>query len=187
MAFLSVSILFLFMPDLAMTFARLEVRLNLILGIRQTDLIRGYFEYSIPTVVLALFICAVLVAFCTHRAIHVFLRSIVPFILILAPLAFWVIYYDEVGWPFRWPYRWGPVELVAALCCLILYLRGNWLRPGWLGVLLLAFHFAFWYWMPSTNPSLANYRGPIAPALGFCSAVAWGLFVHSRTETLQPR
>ena len=174
------------MPRLRTRFTHLEVRMNLLLGIKQTDFIRGYFEHAIPTVMLAVFMCAVLTAFCTRRAIHAFLRSIVPVILVVAPFAYWVIYYEIVGWPFRWPYRWAPVELTAASCCLVFYLRGNWSSLRWMGVLLFAVHFAFWYWVPSTNPSLADYRGPIGPALGFCSALAWGAYyVQSYAQTSQ--
>src|SRR5262245_29215272 len=52
--FALISFVFCIVPSTAIPFAHLEVRLNELLGIRQTDLIRGYFEFWIPSLALAL-------------------------------------------------------------------------------------------------------------------------------------
>src|SRR6266545_4808762 len=80
-AFLFVSILFLFTPTLVRVFVHLEVRLNLLLGIRQTDFIRGYFAFAIPTFVLALVICSLFLAAYSRRTTQSLLKSFAPFIL----------------------------------------------------------------------------------------------------------
>lgn len=179
-AFLIVCTVFLFTPALRIMFIHIEVRLNEVLGIRQTDLIRGYFEFAIPTLALALVIFSVFLLSRSQKTTQTLLKSVAPFILLVAPLVYWVIYYEMVGWPFRWPYRFAPVELAVALCLLVLFLRGRpWSTPSWAIFLLFAIHFTFWYWTPSTNPARADYSGPIAPILGFSSALAWLAYLHS--------
>ena len=74
----------------------------------------------------------------------------------------------------------APFEVTTALVCALLYLSGYWTVPSWAGILILGLHYAFWYWAPSTNPSLPNYAGPIGPTLGFCSAIAWASYVRLR-------
>jgi hypothetical protein len=176
-SFLAVSLIFLFAPNLSIPFVHLEVSINRLLHIRQTDLIRGYLEYSISSAILAFCIGMLLRIFSRTRVTKEILRSASGIALLLAPPAFWFCHYQVVGWPFGWPYRWAPVELAVAVFCLTLYLLGKWPNPAWIGILLLAAHYNFWYWIPSSNPARADYAGPIAPILGFCSAMAWGLYV----------
>jgi hypothetical protein len=181
-AFLGVSLLFLAAPGLRIPFTHLEVTINLFLHIRQTDLIRGYFEYSISSAILALCIGIILQLSSGTRLTKEILRSVSGVMLLLAPPAFWFCHYQVVGWPFGWPYRWTPVELTVVVVCAVLYLGGKWPFPAWISISLLLGHYAFWYWIPSTNPGLADYSGPIAPILGFCSALAWGVYVARLRE-----
>src|SRR4051794_13412337 len=58
-AFLLVNIAFLYTHALSTFFSRLETRINRLLGITQTDYIRGYFAVAIPTLALALIICSI--------------------------------------------------------------------------------------------------------------------------------
>ena len=175
-AFLLINLLFLFSQNLRIPFIRLEISINLLLHIRQTDYIRGYFEFAIPSVILAACICMLLHISSDRRLTKQILRSVAGIVLLFGPLAFWILYYQLVGWSFGWPYRGAPVELALAVLCLILYLSGNWPVPRGAGILLLAAHYGFWYWTPSTNPMLAGFTGPIAPVLGFCAALAWGAY-----------
>ena len=174
--FFIVSLVFLFEPKFSVPFVRLEISINHLVHIRQTDLIRGYLEYSIP---------AMMLAFCIGIPLHVLsrtlltnyiLRSVSGILLIFSPPVFWICYYQLLGWPFGWPYRWAPLELAVAGLCLACYLLGWWNIPWWFGLLLLAGHYNFWYWVPSSNPWKADYAGPIAPILGFCSTLAWGIY-----------
>ena len=174
--FLLVSIIFLLAPGLSIPFAHLEVSIKDLLHLKQTDLIRGYFEYAISTILLALCIGVLLLISSRTRITNLILRSASGIVLLLAPPIFWVCYYQTLGWPFGWPYRWAPVELVIAICCMILYMLGKWPIPGWVGILLLGIHYSFWYWIPSSNPNRADYAGPIAPILVFCSAWVWAVY-----------
>jgi hypothetical protein len=183
-AFLGVSLLFLAPTSLRIHFMHLEVEINMFLHIRQTDLIRGYFEYSIPSALVAFFIWLLLRLSSDTRFTKEVLRSVAGAVLLLAPPIFWFCNYQVVGWPFGWPYRWAPFELALMIMCLSLCLFKKSLIPGWVGVLLLLAHFGFWYWVPSTNPALANYAGPIAPILGFCSALVWGFYVRADSITV---
>jgi hypothetical protein len=176
-AFLVVSLIFLVVPRLSIPFVHFEIFLNRLLHIRQTDLIRGYFEYLISSAILALGIGTLLHMFSGTRLTSEILRSVAGVVLLLAPLVFWVCYYQILGWPFGWPYRWAPIELAGAFFCLALYLFGRLPAPRWTGLLLLAAHYSFWYLIPSSDPGRADYAGPIAPVLGFSSTLVWGMYV----------
>jgi len=176
-AFLAMSLIFLFASNLSIPFIHLEISINHFLGIRQTDLIRGYFTYLISSGALALCMSIVLHAFSDQRLTKWILRSGSGAMVLFSPPVFWFCYYQVVGWPFRWPYRWAPVELSTAAFCLTLYLLGKWTVPGWVSVLLLAAHYNYWYWTQSSNPEHSGYTGPIAPILCFCSALAWIVYV----------
>lgn len=186
-AFFSVSLMFLFAPfrGLRTSFIHLEVRLNLLLGIRQTDLIRGYFEYAVPSAIVALGICGVLASLRTNRAVVVFLQSIAPFVLVFSPPLYWISYYNIVGWPFGWPFRWAPFEILAGVVCIVLFQRQILPIRGWTGLLLIGIHVGYWYMVPSTNPSRADYSGPFVPVLTFFSLLAWGAYSNSYTVKLR--
>jgi len=51
------------------------------------------------------------------------------------------------------------------------------MRPAPFHLLLLAAHYMYWYFTPSSNPAQAGYGEPTGPILGFCAAAAWGLYV----------
>jgi hypothetical protein len=176
-AFLGVSLLFLAVPSLRVPFTHLEVRINLLLHIRQTDLIRGYFEYLIPSAIVALCVATILQMTSGTQLTKEFLRSVSGFMLLLAAPIYWFCLYQVIGWPFGWPYRWAPAELAVAVSLATLYLVGRRPFPMWIGIFFLAGHYFFWYWIPGSNPGLADYSGPIAPILGFCSASVWVTYV----------
>jgi hypothetical protein len=183
-AFLAVSLIFLFAPRLSVPFVGLEISLNRLLQIRQTDFIRGYFEYAISSIVLACCIGIPLHISSQSRLTKEILRSVSGVLLILGPPVFWVFYYEAMNWAFGWRYRWAPVELAVAVLCVTCYILRKWNFPWWAGVLLLAGHYNFWYWIPSSNPDRADYAGPSAPILGFCSALAWAAYAAKSMPSL---
>jgi hypothetical protein len=175
-AFLAISLIFLLVPELSYRSISWEISSNRLLQIRQTDLIRGYFEYGIPSIILASCICIVLHLSSPFRLTREVLRSVAGLILIICPPVFWVCYYQVIGWPIRWPYRGAPIEIALAIVCMVGYLLHKWKAVLWFKILLLAGHYGFWWWMPSSNPTRADYAGPIGPILGVCSAVAWAVY-----------
>jgi hypothetical protein len=176
-AFALVSIAFNAWPESATVFAHLEVHINETLGIRQTDLIRGYFEIAIPSILLAILMWTILRVSIITRTNQQLLLALGGIATLVAPAAFWIYIYELVGWPFRWPYRGAPFELAAILAFALLFLYDKWPVPGWCTFLVLLAHYLYWYWAPSTNPNMPNYSGPIAPILGFCASVAWVRYV----------
>jgi hypothetical protein len=58
-----------------------------------------------------------------------------------------------------------------------LFLNRRFRLPWFYGVLLLATHFAFWFWILG-NVTLASYIGPMGPIVGLCSSVAWAACVN---------
>jgi len=185
-AFLAVSVIFLFADNLAVPFMYLEASIKRALHIRLTDVITGYIYHLIASTVLAILIGVCLQVSSRTRFTKWIIRSASGVILLLSPPIFWFCYYQKFGWPFGWPYRWAPLELGAALFCLILYLRKRWRVPGWIGMVLIVAHYFFWYWIPSSNPEAASYRGPIGPILGFCAAMAWVAYIARLQSNSNP-
>ena len=170
-------------------FARFEVRINQLLGVRQTDFLRGYIAIAIASLLSGIFFWAALRISAKSKLTRAFLRSTSGFIVLFAPAAFWIFVYEQDGWPVGWPYRGAPLEIFAVFGCAVVFLSVRVHIPNWMIVLFLAAHYAFWYWAPSTNPAMPNYAGPLAPILGFCSAFAWACYVNSleRSDSIAGR
>jgi hypothetical protein len=176
-SFAAVSVAELKSQGVIAPFLRLELSLNRLLHIPQGDFIRGYIAFSSSSIALALFIwlgLRLLAATDIKKVIPSFLGGA---IVISLPAAFWLCTYQQSGWPFGWPYRGAPFELALALLFAQMYMSGKWRFPGLLGVAVIAAHYAYWFWVPARNYFAPNYSGPIAPILGFCSAVAWAMYV----------
>lgn len=141
--------------------------LNSALGIRQTDLVRGYFEYLIPTLLIALVFWVLVRLSSPAQAI---LRSVGGVVVLFIPPLFWFY-----GHPSGWPYPATWLETAIAVLGCILFLIGKFSFPRYLALVLIAGHFAFWYWIYG-SPYLANYVGPIGPMLGFLATLSWALY-----------
>jgi hypothetical protein len=160
-------------------FFRLEIAANRVLHIRQTDFISGYIAYAAASLLLAFIALVGLRLSAGLSGTKLILRSVAGPVIVLLPAAFWIIVYQNSGWPFRWPYRGAPFELVSVLIGALFYASGRWHLAPWFSISLLAGHFAYWFWMPPARTFASDYSGPIAPLLGFCSGVAWVLYVES--------
>jgi len=176
-AFGAVSVLFLTFPGLSGPFVHLEVSINRVLHLRQTDLIRGYFEFLIPSCAVAFCLWLLLRLSSRTNFTEQLLRSAAGIAVLSVLPVFWLYLSQTQGLSFGWPYRGWPLELAAAIVIAILFLRGRTALPSSLLVLLLAAHFSFWFWIRG-NFQLANFAGPIAPVLAFMSSVAWVFYVQ---------
>lgn len=163
-------------------FAQVERKINELLGIRHTDFIRGYIAIAIASLLLAIPLWATLRISADRRLTKEFLRSVSGFIVLFAPAAFWICVYEQDGWPVGWPYKGAPFEMILMFLGAILFLSQTIAIPSSVSILVLITHYLYWYWAPSTNPSVPNYAGPAAPVIGFCSALAWSYFVRTRTH-----
>lgn len=176
--FFAMTVAFANCAQLAAVFSRMESSLNMLLGIRQTDYIRGYFAISIPSLILGCLLWAALRFSGQTRFSEEILRSVAGLFALFAVPAFWIYQFQSYGWPFGWPYRGAPFELAAAVLCAILLKRGRWRFPWWFAFPLLAGHYIFfWLWVGG-NYAMPNYAGPIAPILSFCSGVAWACYIR---------
>ncbi len=159
-------------------FSRMESSLNVLLGIRQTDYVRGYFTILIPSMILGSLLWAVLRLLQHTRMSHEILRSVAGLVALFAIPVFWIYAFQRYGWPFGWPYRGAPFELLAVFICASLLLSRRWQFPMWSALLLLSGHYIFLWWLIGWNPAMPNYSGPIAPILSFCSAVVWAVYIR---------
>lgn len=177
LGFAAMTMVFIANPALDPPFSRMETRINVFLHIRQTDYVRGYFSIWVPSVLVSLLIWVVLRTFARTRFIQGFLRSLAGIVTIFTPMAFWVFLYEHTSRPVGCPWEEAAFEMAAALIFTLLFLLGKWQVPAWASLLLLAAHYVFWYFTPSSDPAQAGYGGPSGPILGFCAAAAWGLYV----------
>jgi hypothetical protein len=177
-AFVTMTIVLEHSTYLAAGFSQMESSLNGLLGIRQTDYIRGYFAILIPSMLLGSVLWAVLRASERRRLSQQILRSAAGFFALFALPAFWIYAFQRYGWPFGWPYRGGPFELIAVLFCAFLFKSGRWRLPWWSVSVLLAGHYIFLWLCIGGNYAMPNYAGPIAPILSLCSGLAWALYIR---------
>ncbi len=161
-------------PNLMVPFSMMEVSLNGLLKIRQTDLIRGYLGFYGPSLVLATCIWGLLRVTRAGRLTNKFLFSAAGVVTLLLAPAYWLYmahryhWWGWYGWS-AWPYGWSPFEVLLCFSCAVLYIFGKWPAPVWTAVPLIALHNIFWYLQ-------GVGFGPYwltAPLLGFSSAVAW--------------
>ncbi len=177
-AFALVSVVELQARHLLTPFFSLEFSIHKLFHVHETDYIGGYIALATASIALAFCIWLVLRLSAGSRTTKAILKYWAGVVVIAVPSAFWLYSYQKYGWPFGWPYRWAPFELSLALVCTQLYLAGSWRFPVWFSVLLVAAHYAYWFWIAGGGNYFApNYAGPAAPVLGFCSALAWGAYV----------
>ena len=165
-------------PVLALPFIRMELTTKRLLQVRQTDLIQGYLAFSIASILLALCFWLALRLFSGARFAGEFLRSFAGIATTLALPAFLLYVEHRDRWSLGWPYAAWPMEIGAAILCILLFLTGRFRVPAWLGIFLIAVHYAYWFWTRG-NAYLANAVGPIAPALGFFSTLVWAAYVKT--------
>ena len=182
------STVFCAIPSASIPFAHLEVYLNQILHIRQTDYVRGYFEVWVPSLTLALCIWTVFRLSRHLSFTQEVLRSAAGVGILLCPSAIWVCMYERNGWSLQWPYKMVFVELTLALICLWMFLKAPWAAALWVGISAFLAHSLFWFWFTSDGFhglewGIPGYSGPAGLILGFCSALVWGLYIH---ELRQP-
>jgi chromate transport protein ChrA len=182
-AFAGVSLIFSASLSASLPFIHLEVYLNQLLGIRQTDYIRGYFTFWIPSLVLAICLFTLLRFLSGLSLTTWIMQSVAGILILLSPAAVWTCGYEQNGWSLQWPYKliWG--EAALAVICLCIFLKGpreTSLKSGLLGLFA---HYLFWYWFTGDgfrSPTLFHwgplYGGPFGMVLGICALLVWGLY-----------
>lgn len=189
-AFAALSIVFRASLSASILFIHLEVYLNHLLGIRQTDYIRGYFTIWIPSIIAAVCLLTLLRLLRELRVTQLVVRSIAGFMILLSPAAVWTCVYEQNGWSLQWPYKmiWG--EGAAAAICVYIFLRAPWEISRRVGILALLGHCIFWYWFTSDGfhwPirfewGLPGYSGPFGILVGIPTLMIWGLYAYRTRE-----
>lgn len=181
--FATVSMVFGASLAAAMPFIHLEVALNHLLHIRQTDYIRGYFAIWIPS--LAIAICVFLL-FRFFRGLSItkkILRSVAAMTIFLAPCAFWTCAYEHNGWSLDWPYKPIWCEAAVAVICVWAFLKARWEIGKWIGPIILVAHVHFWYFfhgngLNGLNWGISHYGGPGGLLLNSAAALVWVLYIR---------
>jgi hypothetical protein len=158
-------------------FCRLECRIKLFLHMRQTDLVVGHLASWIPTALVALLIWVLLLNTAPSRFTAAFVRRAAGIITISTPLIVEMCSY-EATYGMEW-WRRGALmaEMLVALALIWRFQSGRWKPHPVPGLLLLAVHFAFWWFVAVIDHTCPGYSGPAGPILGFCGAVEWCRYV----------
>jgi hypothetical protein len=168
---------------ISLPFAHLEVLVNELLRIRQTDFIRGYFQVWIPSAVLALLIWILL----RHSRHASFAMEILPSVagvaIVICPSAIWFCAYERNGWSLQWPYKMVLSEPVLAVLCVWAFLKWPWDISRWVGTSAFTAHTLFWYWFTSDgfkplNWGIPGYAGPFGLLLSVCSLLGASTFAN---------
>lgn len=189
-AFAGMSLMFSASLSASLPFIHLEVYLNTLLGIRQTDYIRGYFTVWIPSLVLALCLLTLL-RFLNRLSLTTrTMQSVAGILILLSPTAVWTCgYAQQSRWSLQWPYKpiWG--EAALAVICFCIFLKGPWEASLKVGLSGLFGHYLFWYWFTSDgfrSPTLLHwgplYGGPFGMVLGFFALLVWGFYAYRTRE-----
>jgi hypothetical protein len=183
-----ISMVFCAIPSASIPFAHLEVYLNQLLHIRQTDLIRGYFEVWIPSLLSALCIFSLFRLARRLSLTKEILRSAAGVAILLCPAVIWTCAYERNGWSLQWPYKMVLGEPTLALTCLWAFLKAPWAAARWVGISAFLAHSLFWYWFTSggfhaLEWGIPGYGGPAGLILGFCAALVWGLYIRELRQS----
>lgn len=190
-AFAAVSLIFNASLSASLPFIHLEEYLNHLLGIRQTDYIRGYFTVWIPTLVLAMCLLTLLRLLSALNRTRWIMRHVAGILILLSPTAVWTCVYEQRSkWSLQWPYKpiWG--EAALAVICFRKFLNGPREASLKIGLLALFGHYLFWccftgdgFHSPYSLEWGPLYTGLFEIVLGFSSLLVWGLYAYrSRTH-----
>ena len=188
-AFAGISIVFYASLSASLPFIHLEVYLNHLLGIRQTDYIRGYFTFWIPSLMLAVCLLILLRLLRAQHITELVVRYFAGITILLSPSAVWTCGYEQNGWSFQWPYKmiWG--EAAAATIGACVFLKGPWEMSRTVGVSLLLGHCMFWYWFAFSlhTPirfewAIPSYGGPFGMLLGIPALLIWAAYSYRMRE-----
>jgi hypothetical protein len=168
----------------------MEMYINDLLHIRQTDFVRGYFAFFIPSIGFSLCLWALLRLSSGSKLAKVVLHSIAGPLILLAIPAYWqYLAWTSNLWGWygsrNWRYGASPFEALVALAIALIYLRGKWPAPWWTLTPFLAMHFFFWA-LPvheiAFGPSVL--LGPLV-LVGFCASWVWVAYVANRRRTTE--
>lgn len=149
----------------------------------------GYFAFLVLATALALCIWALLRVLRHARLTSEILRSVAEIVALAAAPVWWFCATYSAsrrdGWnPFTAVQFY---EVVLVLVCAILYLSGKWPIPEWGSILIVLVHYGFWFWQFGPYPFFMGYGGPVAPAMGLCSTLAWVFYVRGIEREPTPR
>jgi hypothetical protein len=190
MTFVAVSLIFNASLSASLPFIHLEVYLNHLLGIRQTDFIRGYFTDWIPSLVLAICLFTLLRLLRRLSLTRWMMQRVAGILILLSPTAVWTFgYAQQSRWSLQWPYKviWGEAALAAI--CFWIFVKGPREVSGKIGLAGLLGHYLFWYWFadqgfhsPWTLYWGPSYGHPFGMILGFFALLVWGLYAYRTGE-----
>jgi hypothetical protein len=169
-------------PETHVPFAHLEVLVNHLLGIRQTDFIAGHLAFWIPALILAASLWIALHAFSQTRFVNFVIKTLAGvFAFSLLPIV-WVYVSSDRNRFFLWPYE-GLLELATVIIVIVLVSDRKWSLAIWLGFSGTLLHYLFWYCLlngfHTPNWERPGYYGPSGPIGALFASLAWLAYLRS--------
>jgi hypothetical protein len=185
LAFVTMCLVFVYASDFVIVrLNQLEFSVDKLVHIRQTDFIRGYWEFFLPGLALALCIWTLLRLSSgaqSTRKVILWVGGVAA--LVAAPACWFCMTYSASR-----RYGWNPFheiqlyEVALVLMWALLYLRGRWLVPLWGNLLTILLHCGFWLWQfrPQLLALFTGYGSSAAVTwiAGLGASLAWVLYVR---------
>jgi hypothetical protein len=162
-----------------------EIGTNRLLGLRQTDLILGYWEFLVPGVALAACIWLLLRMTSRTSFARVFLQPVAGFTALAAAPLYWLCATNQADAR----YGWSPLRaiqlyelvLILILASLVVFKWRELAR--WPSIVVLLAHYGFWFWQFRAQLSTALGGYGDAPAFtsfaSFAAGLAWFTYAYS--------
>jgi hypothetical protein len=169
---------------------KLDLFLNRLLHIRETDLLTLGWSFFLLGIVLALIVWMLLRLLSRTEIEHAVLRSTGGILAISAAPSWyiWATYHADTTVGSSWPILRHPesYEFVVVLVCMCLYLKGTLRLPRPVGVIFLIGHSAFWLWAYRFS-FLGMIQGggryeAVTPVLGLLAAFAWAVYLQGHLD-----
>lgn len=158
-------------------FSRLECRIKVSLGMRQTDLVVGYFVYWFPTVAIAILILLMLRMFAGAWQMRAFVRRGAGIIIVSTPAVLPIYSYNPIYGEDGWRVGVLMCELILAIALVVRFQSRKWNPPAISWLALLAAHFAVWRFLPTMD--WRAHGANVGVILGFFAAAAWSRHVRT--------
>jgi hypothetical protein len=175
--------LFLYGPaSIVSELFRMEISIQTLLHVHQTDLHLGYWAFLLPATVLALCIWILLRLSSGIRFAQEIFRSFSGIAAVAAVPIYWLCATYSSDHRYGWnPFHvMGFYEVMLALIFVLLYLRSPLFIPWWGSVSIVILHYGLWFRYFGTYYVIRTGNGgPInlIPIIGLISTLAWVLYI----------
>lgn len=179
----------IFIYDMPAGFERramnLDLFLNRLLHIRETDLLTFGWSFSLSGIVIALIVWVLLQLVSRTEIADAVLRSIGGILAISAAPSWyiWATYHGDSTSGYHWPVigHSESYEFLVAVICMCLFLKGKLHLPRPVSFMILMGHYVFWLWLYRFQFRYIVQAGARSEdftlVFGLLAGIAWTIYV----------